>query len=616
MKNLLFSTIDLTSTKSRDQIEDKYKWNLKDIYEDDSVWESDFKWVEDNLKNYREFEGRLSSSPSVLLECLKFDDETGIKIGRLYLYSMLAKDSNMKIQKYQAMDSRIKNLYSKTSAESSFIRPEILSIPDAELLEMIDSLDELRVYKHSIDELLRTKAHILPKEQEEILALSGEIMGVPYNAYSMFTNADMKFGSVKDDNGNDIEISHAKFYAAMYSKDRRYRRDAFLTYYKPYKDFITTITTLFDGNLKTKIFNARVRKYNSAREASLDRNNIPISVYDNLITSVNDNLEPLHRWAELKKRMLGIDELHPYDTYVTLMNDASGKKYDYEYGKELVKNSLYPMGEEYLNAIEHAFNNRWIDVYETPAKRSGAYSSGTTYGVHPYVLLNWTDLLNDVFTLAHEMGHNMHSYFTGLNQPYPYAGYSIFLAEVASTFNESLLLDYLIEHSESVNEKLYLLEKYINNITTTFYRQVMFAEFEMNVYQSAEKGAALTSDMLRLMYKDLYQKYWGPAMVLNEEEEYTWARIPHFYYNFYVFQYATGYAASEILAHKVKSEGSPAVEKYLNFLKSGNSDYSINILQAAGVDMNSPEPVLAVAKKMDYLLNEFEKLTGEMVTVK
>jgi oligoendopeptidase F len=616
MHNLFYSATSAVSSLTRDQIDDIYKWNLKDIYEDDNQWEKDFTWVEENLTRYRKYEGKLSSSPEIMLECFKFDDETGIKISRLHLYAMLAKDSDMKVQKYQAMDSRIRALYSKTSAESSFIRPEILSIPDADLIAMLNSNPELMVYKHSIDELLRTKSHILPKEQEEILALSGEVMSVPYNAYSMFTNADMKFESVLDEKGNTVDVSHAKFYAAMYSKDRRFRQDTFRSYYKPYKDFVSTITTLFNGNLKTKMFNAKVRKYNSAREAALDRNNIPVSVYDNLVASVNDNLNPLHRWGELKKKILGLDELHPYDTYVSLINEVSDKKYDYEHGKELVRNSLHSLGSEYLEAIDAAFNNRWIDVYETPSKRSGAYSSGTTFGVHPYVLLNWTDLLNDVFTLAHEMGHNMHSYFTGLNQPFTYANYSIFLAEVASTFNESLLLDYLIEHADSAQKKLYLIEKYISNITSTFYRQVMFAEYEMEVYKKAESGTALTSDMLRNMYRELYQKYWGPAMVIDEEEEFTWTRIPHFYYNFYVFQYATGYAASEVLAYKVKTGGREAVDKYLNFLKAGSSDYSINILKAAGVDMNSPEPVLATTQKFNYLLNEFEKLIGETVNNK
>ncbi len=607
MIDVFFSHSETANIKSRDQVEEKYKWDLTHIYETELAWENDFTWVKDNIPVYRKYGSKLEE-PELLLECLSFDDEMGIKMERLHLYAMLSKDSDMKVQKYQAMEERIKNLYAKASAASSFIRPEILSIPEPTLYKIISSLEGLKVYKHSIEELIRTKLHVLPKEQEEILALSGEVLTVPYTAYSMFTNADMKFDSVKDVNGNDTEMSHAKFYAAMYEKDRRFRRDSFFSYFKPYKEYINTITTLFYGNIKARIFNSRIRKYGSAREASLDVNNIPESVYDNLIAAVNENLAPLHRWGEIKKRMLGIDELHPYDVYVSLVNEVEGVTYDYEHAKQLVKNSLHPLGEVYLEALDKAFNNRWIDVYETPAKRSGAYSSGTSYGVHPYVLLNWTDLLNDVFTLSHEMGHNMHSYFTGLSQPFPYSNYTIFLAEVASTFNESLLLDYLIKNSGSEHEKLYLLEKYINNITTTFYRQTMFAELEMEVYKEAEKGTALTSDQLRQMYRTIYQKYWGPSMIMNEEEEYTWARIPHFFYNFYMFQYATGFAASEVLANKVMNGGKDAVEKYLNFLKAGSSDYSINILKSAGVDMNSPEPVIATTQKMNSLLDEFEKI--------
>jgi len=608
MISILFSPLDSASIKSRDQIEEKYKWDLTHIYKTEEEWENDFKWVKDNLNRYSSFEGKLASVPGMLLECLKFDDEIGIRMERLHLYAMLSKDSDMKVQKYQAMDERVKNLYSRASAAASYIRPEILNIPDDTLKSMINGNEGLKLYEHVLNELIRTKSHVLPKEQEEILALTGEVLSVPYTTYSMFTNADMRFDSVTDADGNEVQMSHAKFYAAMYSKDRRYRKESFLSYYKPYKEFVSTITTLFNGNIKTRIFNSRVRKYNSAREAALDGNNIPVSVYDNLVAAVNNNLEPLHRWGEIKKKMLRVDELHPYDVYVSLINEVEGTKYDYEEAVQIVRRSLHPLGNEYLEALDKAFNNRWIDVYETPAKRSGAYSSGTSFGVHPYVLLNWTDLLNDVFTLAHEMGHNMHSYFTGLYQPFVYANYSIFLAEVASTFNESLLLDYLIKTATSKHEKLFLLEKYLNNITATFYRQVMFAEFEMQVYEETEKGTALTSDMLKEMYKNIYKKYWGPAMTVDGEEEYTWTRIPHFYYNFYVFQYATGFSASEVLAEKVMKEGKDAVKKYLDFLKAGNSDYSINILKKAGVDMNSPEPVLATTKKMNSLLDQFEKL--------
>jgi oligoendopeptidase F len=604
----LFSESGQTVLSSRNEIKDIYKWDLSSIYENDLLWESDFKWVENNLVNYKKFEGQLSKSSQLLLECLKFDDSIGIKLERMHLYSSLAYDSDMREQKYQAMHDRIKNLYTQVLSASSFIKPELLSIPNDILLKMINSNEELKVYKHYFDDLLRTKAHTLKKEQEEILALSAEINQIPYNAFSIFTNAELKFPLIKDENGKDFEISHARYYAAMYSKDREFRKRVFKSYYGKYLDYANTFSVLFNGNMKANIFLSKVRKYNSVREAALDAGNIPISVYDNLVSTANKQLTPLHRWAFLKKKLLKLDELHPFDTYVTLFQTEKEKKYSFEEGKEIVLNALKPLGKEYLSTLLTAFNNRWIDVFETQAKRSGAYSSGTTYGVHPYVLLNWSDYLNDVFTLAHEMGHNMHSYYTGQFQPFVYANYSIFVAEVASTFNESLLLDFLIENAETKSEKLYLIEKYLSNITSTFYRQTMFAEFEAISYSRTEKGEALTPDVLCSIYKDLYQKYWGPEMIIDKEEEYTWSRVPHFYYNFYVYQYATGYAASEVLAKKVKAEGQPAVDKYLNFLKSGNSDYPINILNNAGVDMNSQEPVIAVTRKMNELLDEMETL--------
>jgi len=599
---------EVSSLPLRDEIEEKYKWDLSDIYKSDDDWENEFKWVEDKLPEYEKLKGTLSESPEKLLACFRFDDQIGMKLGKLYLYAMLAKDSDMRITKYQAMEERIKSLYSKVAAAASFIKPELLQIPDEKLKSYVEASEDLKVYRHFIDDLLRTKAHTLSKNEEEILALASEITQTPYNAFSMFTNADIKFPVIKDESGKEIEISHARYYAAMYSKDRDFRERAFKNYYAPFVKYANTLSTLFNGGLKTNIFNAVARKYNNALEAALDKFNIPVSVYNNLINTANENLKPLHRWASLKKELLGLKDFHPYDTYVTVFNNVTEKKYTYDEAVKIVYESLKPLGEEYLHVLNTAFTNRWIDVYETQAKRSGAYSSGTTYGVHPYILLNWADLLNDVFTLSHELGHNMHSHFTGESQPYPYANYSIFLAEVASTFNESLLLDYFITNASSKEDKLYFIEKYLNNITTTFYRQVMFAEFEALVYSKTESGIALTVDSLCELYGSLYQKYWGKEMIIDDEERYTWARVPHFYYNFYVYQYATGFAASEVLSKKVKTEGKPAVEKYLNFLKAGSSDYPLNILRNAGVDMNSPEPVLSTTQKMNELLNEMESL--------
>jgi oligoendopeptidase F len=616
MRNLFdltksYSSTGTTSLPVREQIEEKYKWNLADIYNSIEDWETDFAWVKNNLPGYKQFIGTLAESPDQLLKCLKFDDEIGIKIERLFLYAMLAKDSDLRVGKFQAMDERIKTLNSNVSTASSFIRPELLRIPDDKLMKMIEARIELKAYKHFIEDLLRRKEHTLSQEEEEIIALAEELTPTSYNVFSMFTNADMKFPSVKDESGSEVELSHGRYYAAMFSNNREYRQRAFTSYFKPFQDYSNTISVLFNSNLKSNIFNAKSRKYKSAREAALDRNNIPVSVYDNLVKTVTNNLAPMHRWAELKKKILNLTELHPYDVYVSLFSTSFERKYPYEEAMKIVQDSLFHMGENYLSSLKTAFNSRWIDVYETQAKRSGAYSSGTTFGVHPYVLLNWTDLLNDVFTLSHEMGHNMHSFYTGQTQPFIYSNYTIFLAEVASTFNESLLLEHFIKMAETREEKLFFIEKYLNNITSTFYRQTMFAEFEMLVNEKTENGAALTSDELCELYKNIYAKYWGPAMVIDKEEEFTWARVPHFYYNFYVYQYATGFAASEVLAAKVLNEGKPAVEKYLQFLRAGNSDYSINILKNAGVDMNSKEPVLAVTRKMDQLLDEAEKLLNQ-----
>ncbi len=594
----------------RSEIADKYKWNLNDIYETEDAWEADFAWLNDNLKNYKSFEGTLGNSAQELLKSLKFDEEIGIKFGRLHLHAFLSKDLDLADTKYQGIYSRTMGLASNLSAASSFMRPEILAIPESKLWDFVKSEEGLKVYEQQFKEMLRRKEHTLSKNEEEILALSSQLQQVPYDVFSLFKNADMQFPKVKDENGNEIQISDGRYYAALYSNDRDYRERVYKGYYVPFMEYKNAIGAMFNGNLKSIQFNSKARKYNSSREAALDANNIPISVYDNLVNTCKENARVLHRWAEMKKKVLKLNDFHAYDTYVTLFPSVQ-KDFTYDEGVELTLESLKPLGEDYVASLNKAFNNRWLDVYETKGKRSGAYSSGTTFGMHPYVLLNWNEQLNDVFTLAHEMGHNMHSYYTGLNQPYPYADYSIFVAEVASTMNEALLLDYLIENATTKEEKLALIEKNLNNITTTFFRQTRFAEFEQMVHEKTEKGEALTPDKLSELYGELYQSYWGPSMMVDEEEKFTWARIPHFYYNFYVYQYATSFAASQALAAKIKEEGQPAIDKYLSFLKAGSSVPPIEVLKMAGVDMTSPEPILAVVKKMDQLLDQMEELLAE-----
>jgi len=594
----------------RSDIDEKYKWNLNDIYPDLLSWEKDFEWLNENYKKYDQHKGKLSSSAQLLLDALKFDEIIGIKTDRLYLYAFLSKDLDLKDEKSQALFDKIVNLHSKVSAAGAFLIPEIISIPENDLWKFVDELDELKTFRHFFENVLRTKDHTLSPEMEELLALSSPLARTPYNTFGFLSNADIKFGIVKDNEGNDFTISHGRFYSALESPDRNFRERVYKEFYKPFKQFKNTFSALFNGNLQGLIFESKARKYISTREAALDANNIPISVYDSLVKTANDNLEPLHRWCSLKKKILGVNEIHPYDTYVSLFPSVS-KKYSYDESVEILLDALKPLGDEYLSDLKKAFDNRWIDVFETESKRSGAYSSGVTYDTHPYVLLNWNNRLDDLFTFAHEMGHNMHSYYTEQNQPYIYADYSIFIAEVASTLNEALLLNYLLENAESKKEKLALIEKQLNNITTTFYRQIRFAEFEQFVHEKSHKGEALTPEILSKQYGEMYGRYWGPEMVVDDEETYTWARVPHFYYNFYVYQYATSYAASQVLVNNIFTGNKTAIDKYLNFLKAGNSAYPIDVLRDAGVDMNSPAPILAVTQKMNDLLDQMEQLLAE-----
>ncbi|MCF8242648.1 MAG: oligoendopeptidase F [Melioribacteraceae bacterium] len=594
----------------RDQIEEQYTWNLKDLYDNEEKWEKDYKWLEEQIPVYKGYEGKLGKSADALYEFIQFDEKLSKVFDILMRYVSLAKDLDLRDSKYQGMYERASSLGSRLATAGSFVRPELLSIPEETLWNFVDQNEELKLYKHQLDNLLRMKPHTLSAEMEELLALSGPVRQVPYNAFSLFSDADLQFPSVKDEEGNEIAISHGRYYAALESPDRGYRERVYRGFYKPFMDYENTFSALFNGNLKSIHFGAQARKYKTDREAALSVNNIPVEVYDNLVNACNDNFGPIHRWGELKKKILGIDELHAYDTYVTLFPSVS-KDYTYDESKEILLEALKPLGDDYLAALKNAFDNRWIDVYETKGKRSGAYSSGVTFGKHPYVLLNWNNQLGDVFTFAHEMGHNMHSWFTEQTQPYPYADYSIFVAEVASTMNEAFLLDYLIEKAESKEEKLALIERNLNNITTTFFRQTRFAEFENVVHNLNAEGAALTPDKLCELYGEMYQKYWGAAMVVDKEESYTWARIPHFYYNFYVYQYATSFAASQALTQKVKEEGQPAIDKYLTFLKSGSSMYPIEILKVAGVDMTTADPIVAVVNKMNSLLDQMEELLAE-----
>jgi len=610
INNNLFSPEEKLDSKfefnSRDEIPDIYKWKLEDIYESEESWDKTFASLKNKIGEYARFSGTLSKSSEKLKECLQFDEQIGIELEKLFLYAMLSKDVDLTNSKGNSRYERIMILHSELTAASSFIVPEILQIEENKLWSFIEEQKFLKIYKHYFEDLLRRKEHTLSPKEEKIMAMSQTVTSIPYNTFSIFDNADIQFPTVKNEKGEEVKLSHGRYTASLYSLDREYRQRVYKNYYIPFKEYRNTLTTLFNGNINASIFSAKARNYKSTLEASLKPNNIPVKVYDTLINTVAENLEPMNRWGKIKKLVLNLDELHPYDSYVTLF-PGTEKEYKYEESKELLRESLKPLGDVYLQDLQRAFDGRWIDVFETKGKRSGAYSSGTTFDVHPFVLLNWQNQLNDVFTFTHEMGHNMHSHYTGETQPYPYANYSIFLAEVASTLNEALLLDYLIENANSKEEKLSLIEKHLNNVTTTFYRQARFADFEKTAHAQTEAGEVLTHEKLCELYGKNYTELWGDVMTVGEEETFTWARVPHFYYNFYVYQYATSFAASQALADKIKSEGQPAIEKYLNFLKAGSSKYPIDVLKEAGVDMTSEEPIKAVVNKMNLLLDEMEK---------
>ncbi|HOP50202.1 MAG TPA: oligoendopeptidase F [Ignavibacteriales bacterium] len=593
---------------TREQIAEKYKWDLTLIYKSDADWEKDFEFITNNMSKYKNFEGKLTKSAKELYKALKFDEEMGTKLDKLSLYSSLSRDLDLTNSKYIAMSNKLRDLRNKLSEITAFWSPELTSLKKEKLEQFYKEEPKLLDYKKYFDNILRFQPHVLTTDKEIIVAQAQPVFSVPYEAFNTFVDAELEFPIIKDENGQDIKISQGRYGAAMASTNRDYRIRFYKNFYIPFMQYKNTLATLLLGNAKANISDAKIRKYPSARYASLFQNNIPESVYDNLVNTCKNNANVVHRWVKIRKNLLKVDEYHPYDNYVTLFPSVK-EDYTYDRAVEIVKEALKPFGEDYMKNLQLAFDHRRIDVYETKAKRSGAYSSGTTYKQEPYVLLNWNGTLNDVFTFAHEMGHNMHSYYTGLYQPYQYANYSIFLAEVASTLNEALLQDYLIKNAKTKEEKLALIEKAITGICATFFRQTAFADFEHKFYKATEEGQPLTADDLTKMYKDIYQQQWGPEMVVDEEEAYTWARVPHFYYNFYVYQYATSYAASLAIMEKYKKEGPTVLQNYIEkFLKAGSSKYPIDVLKDLGVDMNDPKTIKAVINRMNELMDEMETL--------
>ncbi|MCL5019150.1 MAG: oligoendopeptidase F [Patescibacteria group bacterium] len=588
----------------RSEVEGKFKWKLEDIYQSNDVWEKDYTLVQEKISVLESFKGKLGESAEKLLEFFRLRDSVSEIAGKLMVYSKMRKDEDTRNSQYQAMNDRIDQLVTKLNEATAFVNPELLLIPEEKLKKFLDSGKDIAVYKHAIDDLLRTKKHILSQREEELLAMSGEVFNSPQNVFSMLNNADIKFPVIKDAEGNNVELTKGNFSVFLMSKNREVRKNAWESLYGSYEKLINTLAASFSSQIKKDVVLAKARYYNSSLEAALFGNNIPVPVLENLVTAVHQNLAPLKRYVSLRKKILNLDEVHLYDVYVPLFS-AREEKYEYESAKEMVIRNLAPLGKKYTGDLTKGFNSGWVDIYENVGKRSGAYSWGS-YGTHPYILLNYANKLDDVFTLAHEFGHAMHSFYTWQSQPYVYGDYTIFLAEVASTTNEAILMQKLIKDTKDKQQKLVLLNRYLDNIVGTFYRQTMFAEFEKQIHEAVESGKPLTAENLRTMYGELYKSYYDNALVVDDQLKMEWARIPHFYYNFYVFQYATGFAAATALSSAILNDGQPALDRYLKFLSAGSSQYSIDILTMAGVDMTKTEPIKEVARVMDRLLDEVE----------
>lgn len=590
----------------RAEIDKKYAWHLEDIYSSLEKWEQDFSFSQKSMEKLSNFSRKISTSAQILLDCLKQNNETSLIVEKLYVYASMRFHEDSTNATYQKLSSRAETLLIQYSAVASFIVPEILAIPEQTLSEFRKQKD-FSVYAHFLDNILRQKEHTLSVEQEALLAQVGELGGAPQNIFTMLNDADIKFNSIKNEKGEEVELTKGRYTSFLENKDRRVRKDAFDSLYASYYKQKNTIAATYSASVKSDVFFAKARKYPSALAAALEDDKIPLSVYDNLIKTVHKFLPLMHRYVALRKKLLGLDEIHMYDLYVPIVTEAD-KKISYEEAKQTVSKALEILGKEYTKALQEGLNSGWIDVYENEGKRSGAYSWGI-YGVHPYVLLNHNDNINSMFTLAHEMGHALHSYFSWEKQPYLYSGHKIFVAEVASTCNEALLMHYLLEHTQDIPTKKYLINYFMEQFRGTLFRQTMFAEFEKITHDMAEKGEPLTYENMSQIYYDLNKQYFGEEIMIDKAISIEWARIPHFYNAFYVYQYATGYSAAIALSQKITNEGQPAIDRYLDFLSKGNSEYSIDLLKGAGVDMTTTTPIENAMSVFESLLNQLDSLS-------
>ncbi|CAM4340463.1 oligoendopeptidase F [Paenibacillus typhae] len=597
--------ISMEQLLKRSEVPAENRWKLEDMFASQEQWDKEYNEAKALIKKASAFQGKLDSAEE-LKACFELDDELSQLTERLYVYAHMRQDEDTAAPTYQALTQKAKKLSVEAGEALSFVTPEILSLP-VEKLDQFIADPTLSAYTFTLTEMKREKAHVLSKAEEALLAQVGNISQAPQNIFGMLNNADLKFPKIKNEEGKEVELTHGSYIQFLESPDREVRKNAFKAVYETYAKQKNTIAATLSANVNKNVFYSRVRKYPSVLEMSLYGDNIPKEVYTNLIDTIHESLPLMHRYMKLRQKLLGVDELHMYDLFAPLVDEY---KLDitFEEAKQITKEGLKPLGDDYLSVLQEGYDNGWIDIYENENKRTGAYSWGA-YGTHPYVLLNHNDNLNSMFTLAHEMGHALHSYYSDNALKYRDAQYTIFLAEVASTTNEALLMDYLLNKSTDPKEKMYLLTYYADQFRTTVFRQTMFAEFEKIIHQRAEEGESLTPQDLSAIYYDLNVKYYGADMVVDKDIEMEWARIPHFYNSFYVYKYATGFSAATSFSKQILEEGKPAVDRYLGFLKSGGSDYSINILAKAGVDMSSPEPIREAMSVFESVIEQMEQLT-------
>lgn len=592
--------------KLRCEIEDKYKWDLTKIYKDEKEWQKDFDDVKEKILKVLEYKDSFLSNGKKLYEYLKYDEEVSRKLEKIYYYAHLNYDADTLDEKYKVMINKVSDLFTKYNELSSFVVPEILKLDEEKLNTFYKEEEKLEDYRFSIENIYRFKNHTLDEEKEKMLSNLSKCLSNPEETYEALTDSDFEYDYITDEKGNKVKFNESNYSLFIKSKDRSVRKKAFEMLHNKYKKYIRTITSTYKGEVENNVVLAKIRNYDSAISASLYSDNVPVDIYDNLIKVVNDNMNVLYDYYDLKKEILSLDCLHMYDTYVEIINKID-KKYSFDEAKEIVIDALSVLGDKYVKNLKKAFDEKWIDIYHSKGKRSGAYSSGN-FDVNPYVLLNFEGTLNDVSTLAHELGHSMHTYLSCKNNPYQYSSYEIFVAEVASTVNELLLANYMLKNSKNKDEKLAIINHILDLYKATLYRQTMFAEFEKETHKLREKGEVLTSDLLSNTYYNLVKKYFGPNVLCDDLIKYEWARIPHFYYNFYVYKYATGISAASYIVDGILNNKEGALENYINFLKTGGSMYPLDELKIAGVNLNSKSVILSAIKTFEKYLKEFKDI--------